>query len=62
MGLNKKRKEGILTALTTVFKKDPTTLIRKHTNWKSTRKLWGQQLNKIQTQTYNPLITLCEVF
>ena len=24
-------------------------------NWKSTRKLWGQQLNKIWVQTLNPL-------
>ena len=31
-GLNKKWKEGFLTALTTAIKKDPTTPIRKHTN------------------------------
>ena len=31
-GLNKKRKEGFLTALTSVIKKDPTTSIRKHAN------------------------------
>ena len=29
-GLNQKRKEGFLTALTTVIKKDPTASIRKH--------------------------------
>ena len=28
----KKRKEGVLTALATAIKKDPTTSIRKHTN------------------------------
>ena len=31
-GLNKKRKEGFLTALTMAIKKDPTTSTRKHTN------------------------------
>ena len=31
-GLNKKQKEGFLTALVTAIKKDPTTLIRKHAN------------------------------
>ena len=31
-GLNKKRKEGFLTALVTVIKKDPTTSIKKHAN------------------------------
>ena len=28
--MNKKRKEGLLTVLVTVIKKDPTTSIRKH--------------------------------
>ena len=31
-GLNKKRKEGFLTALARMIKKDPTTSIRKHAN------------------------------
>ena len=31
-GLNKKRKEGVLTALVTAIKKDPTISIRKHAN------------------------------
>ena len=31
-GLNQKRKEGFSTALATVIKKDPTTLIRKYAN------------------------------
>ena len=31
-GLNKKQKEGFLTVLVTVIKKDPTTSIRKHAN------------------------------
>ena len=31
-GLNKKRKEGFLTALATTIKKDTTTSIRKHAN------------------------------
>ena len=30
--MNKERKKGFLTDLATVIKKDPTTLIRKHTN------------------------------
>ena len=30
--MNKKRKGGFLTALTTVIKKDPTTSVRKHAN------------------------------
>ena len=29
---NKKRKEGLLTAIATVIKKDPITSIRKHAN------------------------------
>ena len=38
-----------------MIKKDPTTSIRSTLmNWKSTRKLWGQQLNKIQPQTLTP--------
>ena len=31
-GLNKKQKEGFLTALAMVIRKDPTILIRKHAN------------------------------
>ena len=31
-GLNKKRKESILTALIMAMKKDPSTSIRKHSN------------------------------
>ena len=31
-GLNKKRKEGLLTALAAVIKKNPSTTIRKHAN------------------------------
>ena len=31
-GFNKKRKEGFLTALTTVNRKEPATTIRKHAN------------------------------
>ena len=31
-GLSKNEKKVFLTALATVIKKDPTTLIRKHTN------------------------------
>ena len=41
--LNKKRKEGFLTALTTAIKKDPTTSIRKHE--KTARTAIKQDLN-----------------
>ena len=30
--MNKKQKGGLLTAVTTAIKKDPTTSIRKHAN------------------------------
>ena len=43
--IEQKRKEGFLTALTTVIKKDPTKSIRKHANELKVhkKKLWRQQ-------------------
>ena len=46
-GLNKKRKEGFLTAFTTAIKKEPTTSIRKHANELRVYEKRGRQLNKI---------------
>ena len=45
-GLNKKRKEGFLTAIAATIKKDPTTSIRKHANeLKTIRTTMKQDLN-----------------
>ena len=44
----KKWKESFLTALATAIKKDSIMSIKNTLmNWKSTRQLWRQQLNKI---------------